>query len=272
MIPSRKCWNALKRGGLDRRQKLAYPRCGELAARVEPTATRDGPDNVYVPLTQAEWTELGITPPDYSWGCQDASGDMTAAFGGKALSPDGVTAGISYRNSIAGWTRKFVGLTGNGSNRLTRTDAALRPALDQSFAGLVYGAINNSGATRGIFSLGGQDEWSMAVETDGYPQCRTAGNNHVAGAVASFASLTDVQPVLYVRDCIAGTTKMYTKNERVVGVHAASQAAVGDVGFGGPGMTAAEARYCLGAIWMGSSAVGLDQRVLEKLGWILTYD
>jgi hypothetical protein len=248
-------------------QHLLEPRAAEAAG---PSVGTDGPGGVFVPASPADFTALAIAPPTHLWLCQEASGSLAPSVGDITLAPDGTTADLSYDNAVTGWTRKFLGLTGASSNRWTTTDASLDIPLNGSVAMLLYAAANNTGATRGIGSLG-NDEFAIALTAGGAAQCRGTGGNG-SGSVESFDNLTTVHPLLYVRDCVADVTRIYTDAEQVNATHTDDAASAGlDKGIGFPGGQAAEALVGLCAIWFGAAAEGLGKEVLSKLGWSVAY-
>jgi hypothetical protein len=190
-----------------------------------PAVATDGPDGVYVPASAADFALLDIAEPTHLWLCQDAATPLAAAAGGITLPHDGTTGDLSYQNTVTGWTRKFLGMTGGSSNRWTTQNAALDIPLNGSVACLVYAAADGAVASRGVAALA-SDEFMIVVNAADQAVCRCTGGNGT-GSVASFDNITTVRPFLYVRDCVANTTRVYTHAEQVNATHTDNAATPG---------------------------------------------
>lgn len=86
-----------------------------VAPVVEGLPLRDGPSNVHVPRNSQDWLSLGLPAPLIQWDCQEDSGDLFSSIGTATLAAGG--SGHLYRQSITGWTRRFVGLTDSSTHR-----------------------------------------------------------------------------------------------------------------------------------------------------------
>lgn len=229
----------------------------------------DGPSNVFTPQTTAHFTSLGITAPTHLWLCQDAASPLAATVGGIDLTATGT--GLSYENTVTGWTRKFIGTTDAAANaRWGTTNAALDIGANTSMAMLLYAAANSNSLTRGLGALSG-DDYMIAVVSTFAASCRANGGA-TNGAVADFDNITTVRPLLYVRDCVANTTRVYTNSEQISHTHTDNAGSAGSVkGIGAPGLSTPDSRVGLCAVWHGTAAEGLDKTTLTRLGWSIPY-
>lgn len=69
---------------------------------------KDGPGNVYLPGSAANFTSLGLVVPDSLWLCQEASGNLADSIGAVPLTANAAPA---YQQAVTGWAAKAVQFT-----------------------------------------------------------------------------------------------------------------------------------------------------------------
>jgi hypothetical protein len=233
---------------------------GAGAAYVVPT---DGPDSVYRPQTDADWTALSLPVPNYYYLCQDASGNLAEVNGGTVLTANGTAA---YQQSVAGWTTKSVQISETSNERFGHASGAGINPSTTSIAMLVYVALTTPAATRYIVNAAGT-AYSVRVLSNDLLQLAT--NSAVVNGTVPAADL-GVIPLLYVVDRTGGTSKLYTKDEVLTGIYVAP-ASDGTKAIGGVSATSAPGDYVLAAMWAGANAESLSKATLTALGWSIPY-
>lgn len=232
---------------------------------------RDGPGNaIYVPTTAAMWAALGLPAPDALWNCQDTTGALAAAIGANTLPTIG-TADYSYQNTVTSWTRKFVGLTDGSTGHFEKSTTALDPGLSQSFCFMFLGAVAVNASTRGVFQ-GYDNNWGIRVQAvTGLIVANF--NNVTAFGLSSLKGVATVQPILYGRNCTAGTCDVFTDSEHIAGTFS-GVAITGskETGIGINAIPQAALRCGQFAFWIGTNAeLILAKTTLTTLGWTLAY-
>lgn len=220
----------------------------------------DGPSNVYIPESAADFTELGITAPTSLWLCQEASGNLSDSIAAVTLTANGTA---DYRQTVSGWTRKFVVFTETANERFSHAAGTYVWGSGTSYAALWYVNGISVTANRDLILLAGSTSKVRILSAGGVAslvlEAGTASGayNYVDGAAHAF---------LFVYDANASTAKLYTDQETITGTFGASITS-GIKGIGGSGTSPPVAGYTLGAVWHGSDAEGLDGDVLTALGW-----
>lgn len=237
--------------------------------------SKDGPDSVYVPTTEAEWEALGIPAPTLCYGCQDASGALQPSIGSTELVP-GAT-GHLYEQSVTGWSRKFVGTVDGASGQRWSTTAALMDlSLGDSFLALVYTSYATPSSARLFLLAQGFDNSARAANSVGRP-----GTTHAsvtAVGATDHGDIGTVRPYLWVRNAVDNASGLFTSLESVSGTHDESAVSgqptgIGTTSSGGP----PDARFGLAAFWGPTEAAALiaagyaNETLLTALGWSLAY-
>ncbi len=242
-------------------------------AATEPALSTDGPDTVYTPTTAAEWAALGLPVPTLCYPCQDSSATAKArpSIGGVDLLPSG--SGHLYRQTIAGWTRKFLELPASGVNTSWETTSDLiTPADGQSIAMLGYASVLSVGASRRLMEIGGDFSF-INVSSTGVAQ----GNNNGGSQVGTFNynDIAVVHPWIWYRDAVTDVSKVLTDEEEIVMPHNENFWIAGNpkgMGACDPAdlVRCARARFCLFAFWVGHDNIDW-KAMLTTLGWSLAY-
>lgn len=228
------------------------------------TVGTDGPNDVYVPVSDDDFDQLGITPPNSLWLCQEASGNLADSIGSLTLTAN---ASPSYQQAVTGWTRTGLQFTQTTANQRVTATVGLGPLpTTTSSAWLCYVKILASpSSTRGILGVGND----TGVRMPALDKVRaTCVGVHVDGTATYFAD-GNVHPVIAIYDRTAGTFTVRTDEEAVIGTYSAS-AADGQKGFGacaGAG-SPAPMQLLWACMWSGANAEALDSAaLLTTLGW-----
>lgn len=244
--------------------KVRLPR---LVVKASGTVPVDGPQSVYVPQTPVDFVMLGLGIPDQLWLCQESSGSLLAAIGSVSLAP---TAAPLYQQSIAGWTRRFVGtVDATSGQRFSATSALLDVAAGESYAMPVLGSFATGAATRRFLAIhGGQD--NLQINADG---TLTAVHNSVGTVLAQpYSGVSQVHPFVWYRNATTDVSGCATELENRIGTHnesarAGSVRALGAAGAENP----AGARYGWAAVYKNLNAERDWKAYLQRLRWPLSY-
>jgi PKD repeat protein len=218
---------------------------------VTPDVTRDGPTSWRVPQSAADFTALGLAAPDYLWLCQEGSGDLVSTIGTLNLT---ATSSPSYQNSIAGWTRKFVGTDGSTASQSFRTSSALLDmALGSSAAMIAYGSFTTVAVARTFMALSGANDRLAFSANTGF--LRSLHNGVAVDGTVAQGGITTVHQFCWYRNGTSNVSGAVSDTDAVLGTHNES-ARTGTVK--GIGDTAATtpltARYGWVAIFLGANA------------------
>jgi hypothetical protein len=190
--------------------------------------------------------------------------------------------GWLYRQSVTGWKAPHLHNVGAANARLEHIVNTGIDIATQSFAMLVYASSAGPGTPgAGATSL-------MQIQTTLNTQIhlnRTAlGGPSFVGKLSlenqgtpgtfdltpgTFTGYCDglERPFLLVYNRTAGTIKVFTNEEVVVGVYPAAATSFGYKRLGGGGSGAIDHKTSLVAMWGGSDAESLDEDTLIGLGW-----
>ncbi len=207
-------------------------RSGVARSIVVPTVVnRDGPDNWYVPLSAANYTTLGLAPPDYMWLCGEASGNLASTIGSLSLTKNGSSE--TYRNAVPGWSRLFLGLSGvNGSGWRTAS-ALLDLSLNQSFA--MFALAGNEPQTTGTRSLalmaGTTPEQFSFTSSAPSSVARVAINGTNQSGVVDYGpgGMNNIHQCLLYRNCAAGVAGAETDRESIKHAQMSTAARTGQI-------------------------------------------
>ncbi len=241
------------------------PLVGEMVAGFVPTARvpTDGPDSVYVPTTSAHWAQLGIAVPTACWGCQDTSGSLVPSIGSIQLAAN---ASPTYAQTVTDWTRTFVAFADNtASQRFSTTDAGLDLAAGESYAALIYVAIENAAGTRRVMGWGG--DTGLAVRVSSAGALLSVHNAVVASGSANHEDSL-VYPIIVYRNATTNASGTISPLETIAGTHDESAFAGGLKGIGShTASTTPTMKTCLIAVWKGATAETITATTLTTLGW-----
>ncbi len=178
--------------------------------------TRDATSGVYTPASAAEWTTLlaaagdAIGGPSALYLCQEASGNLADSIGTFTLTASGT--GITYAQSVAGWSRKGVTFNDGGSGAFANADAGLPDLSTTSFSSLWYWQESGTpAANRMLFAAGLVTMSQALVQATGVPRF-TSGVNSALGVVQLS---TPVRPWLPTHNKTASSDVLYLDTEKV---------------------------------------------------------
>lgn len=228
----------------------------------------DGPGGVFVPISSANFTELGLAAPNHLFLCQETSGNLQAVIGGDVSGLAPVGSGHLYNQSVSGWTRKFVGLPDASDVYFGRAASNYIVAVGQSYAIMFLASIGvasvKPGATlfvrpgNGIFN---ESMGSVAYARHGNVDVNFA-NNHTNLAV--------VHPWIWYRNCATNRSGIITDLEWHLGRHYEGEGIdsveFGDASAGGT-WGSGPLRVGYVAVWSGSNAERDWSAYLQTLGW-----
>ena len=226
---------------------------------------RDGPSNVYVPRVAGDFAALGLPVPDYLWLCQETSGELIPAIGAIA----GVGAGTRlYRQTLAGWTRKFLGPTVGTNDYFGCTAPAI--AAGESYAMIQLIAVKRPPSIRYLQFY--QDLQQQLIESTGKLDVYYSGYFGTTGFYGDVSAPTTVFPHVVYRDCALGTMGFLTDGEGVQGTYNAAIAGSGNWRMVGAGdAPAPELRVCWVALYRGANAERNWKTYLQTLEWPLSW-
>ncbi|HEY1556548.1 MAG TPA: hypothetical protein VGF94_17050, partial [Kofleriaceae bacterium] len=121
--------------------------------------TRDATSGWFTPANATEWTELltgtGISNPTNLWLLQETSGSLADSIGSAPLTAHN-TGGMSYNNSIGGWSRHAVELTDGSTSYWSSSSSICNPASSTCTAvGIIAGTGTISGtSSRDLVCIG----------------------------------------------------------------------------------------------------------------------
>lgn len=242
----------------NRSYKRSYHR-GAVAAAA-PTATRDATSNKFVPVSTAEFNNLGIASPSSIWLCQEASGNLADSVGAVTLSANGTA---DYQQAIAGWTRLGIHYTETAAERHGVAAGTYNPNSG-SVAWLCYVLLTSAAGTRTFMPIagaGGTPMWA-GMTSAGLVRINCAG----VATDGAADHRGQVRPVLFKYDRTATTVQIFTNLETVNGTYNA----VTTDGIKGLGAGAGTPPVCdmlYAACWTGAAAEGLSAATLTALGW-----
>ncbi len=111
---------------------------------------QDGPDDWYQPNSDAQFTALGMDTPDALWLMQDTSGKPADEKGYLQLTAGGT---VTYNNSVAGWTRKFLGTSDGVAGTFTTTNSSLPNPASASLGVFFLVSASTAAALRSVLEL-----------------------------------------------------------------------------------------------------------------------
>lgn len=236
--------------------------------------TKDATSGIFVPASSVEWTTtmaaagIGSGGPSALWLLQEASGNVADSIGSFTGTASGT--GLSYQQSVAGWSRKGVGLTDAGSGKFTNTAAGLPSLATQSQLIIAYGIMTAASGQRNVVSAGGA--------TQGHADIGATATFHPVAHVASASAggSTDahnrVLPWVFKHNVTGSAQAVYTDTEKVVPAFnalAGQGLTIGAAGNAAPtGTLLYLVSFFLGAAELTDAQV---KTLLTTLGWTISW-
>lgn len=186
---------------------------------------QDGPFDWYVPASAAEFTALGVAPPQHLHLMQDASATAADEIGDM---PYTAANGPAFAQTIAEWDRDGISFDGTTSKQSLYASAGEGPDLSsESFAQLVYFDVQaTSAAASKHYLLYGvadpdTDQVTLIAPANSTDTFTFRSENVNVGGV--YDNEPSTVAVLLVYNRAAGTTKVYTSNgDKLVGTYVGS--------------------------------------------------
>lgn len=232
------------------------------------TFTRDGPNNVIIPLTSADWTVgLGKPAPLYQWACQEPSGSLASSIGSLALAPTG--ANVVYQQSITNWAMKFVGFSSEASgSRFSTTDASLDAAAGESVAWFFLASAQLASASpRAIIqaSQAGVNNFHSRTTLYGHSHNNSLGTN----SAVNVPSLSTVIAGIWFRNATTNVSGLILPGETLAATHDESAYTANTTkGIGANGLSCAICRVGKLATWKGADAELIAvPGTIAAMGW-----
>ena len=117
--------------------------------------TRDATSHWFVPQDSTEWTALlegtGIPNPTNLWQCQESSGNLADSIGTATLTAHN-NGGMSYAQSVSGWSRKAVKLSEGYLSNWSNSSLCNPKTTKCTALGIV--AVAQPTSQRSIFGMG----------------------------------------------------------------------------------------------------------------------
>jgi hypothetical protein len=227
--------------------------------------TRDGPGNVIVPVSAADWIALGKPAPLEQWNCQDASGNLAPAVGALSLIAQG--SNLVYEQVIAGWARRFVGFSAEtASARWETLDASLDAAAGQSVAWFyLFAAAPASTGNRLIAQVSQAGVNNLRCTATLYQHTHNAAATNAATA----PSLATVLAGIWYRNATTDVSGLILPGDHTTGTHDESAYTAGTRKcLGNSGATSAVCLFGLAAVWLGADAEAIAvPSTLTDMGW-----
>ena len=221
----------------------------------------DGPNSVYFPADDQDWTDLGIAIPDYWYIAGDtASGNLAEANASTVLTANGTAA---YQQAVTGWTHTAVEISETASERFGHASGTGCDPSTQSISILAYAKVTATPAATRYLITGTATSYSVRVLSNDLVQLAT-NSAVVNGAIDHVDG--NVHAWLYQIDRTNSESKLWTDLGALTGTYVAP-AADGIKAIGGVSATSAPAQHLLVAIWCGADAESLSGSTLTAMGW-----
>jgi hypothetical protein len=184
--------------------------------------TRDSSSLVYTPASAAEWTTLLTAAGDSAGGpsalylCQEASGNLADSIGTFTLTASGT--GITYAQTVAGWSRKAVVFNDGGSGAFGSTDVGLPDLSTTSFSSIWYWASTSLPAANRMLFAAGAVTMSQGLQQATGVARFTSGVNSALGAVNIIGP---VRPWVPTHNKTASLDVLYLDAEKVTSTFSA---------------------------------------------------
>lgn len=228
--------------------------------------TRDGPQNVMMPASLAEWQAVGggIAVPDAYFPVQESSGDLVDEVLGATMVD---AASPSYEQTITDWERFFVS-TPTETAGMGWSSAALWNMNTQSVVILGYFRLTSASTTRIAYLLAGTNAYISFIGTG-----RIRLNNSISNTGTVDYQDGLVHPFLVEYHLTDNVWRLSTDKEQIVGTW--ELISDGDKSIGGlGGLTPPVCDYGPLVAWVGADAETIidngPKATLEHLGWTVT--
>lgn len=234
--------------------------------------TIDATSGIATPETSDEWTNFlaantgtNFSVPDHLWLFDAASGNLSAAIGGKTLTMSGAP---SYQQTETGWTRKFIRASGAATNQFCNNatmTAAANSALVLVFARVVQPV---SGHQRVLYG-GASSNAFEGIAGSSHIRYRTGASS--ANGTASHVG--QVRPYVLVHDETANRMALLSDIEKVSPAFAARSGTTVQFQFGVAADTTALTSIGYAAAWDGANAERSDadiKALLQAMGFTVT--
>lgn len=230
------------------------------------SVSRDAASGIYVPSTAAQWVTtvnqagLSIGAPDSLWLMQEVAGNLADSIGSRTL-----TANASpIRGAVqAGWTRTFVGGTGDGAGTETFTGTGVDTATT-SYILLIYTHCTTPSSTHAVIDHG----TTAAVRALTTQKIRGQSGANIADSTGNLTGA--VRPVLLVLTT-GSAFKVYLDAEKLVPTFSAPTG-TGITLNGQTNTLVTPNRFGFGAYWASKTINDANAKsLLQTLGWTVPW-
>lgn len=147
----------------------------------------DATSGIAVPADATQWSDfiaaegLSVAVPNALWLCQEATGALADSIGSFTLAASGT--GVTYQQTVTGWSRKALSFASEASALFTSTAAGLPNIASESQFTLLIGTMNGSPAGNRAFIWHGTTSNRLMIESAA-KKLRVNSNGNIAdGAI-----------------------------------------------------------------------------------------
>jgi hypothetical protein len=231
---------------------------------------------IYRPTTAEQWSYLMGYAPDYTWECQEASGNLASSIGSATLTKN--STGQNYSQTVTDWTTNCVGTDLGSGHGWTSASNIITLHNESVFAFAYVNAVNFDGTTRSLISLrSGNDLEIRSRASD--PGMALVCSGSTSNMASDYEGDGLMHPIVLIYDRSASLWRFQSDLQQGTGTYAGFASASRAVGFGqlGANQNAAAMNYNYFAIWRGANAEALadlggvdgvgGKEFLRRLGW-----
>lgn len=236
--------------------------------------TRDALSGKYVPANATEWgvvlaaAGIGSGGPSALWLCQEASGNLADSIGAFTMTAAGT--GVTYQQSVTGWTRKALQSTDNSTGRFASASASLPDPTTTSYLLLAYVNVLSAPASLRSFMEYGASTRSR-LEILAAPKFQVTMPANVATGTADPTGA--VRPYVLQHNFTASANAGYSDAEKLVpaftNATTAKQVSLGSISLSNPAW-----QILYGALFVGGAAEWTSTQlkaVEQVLGWTVAW-
>lgn len=209
---------------------------------------------IYCPASASEWDSLLSAAGDSNGGpsalylCQEPSGNLTDSIGSFTLTVSGT--GITYAQSVTGWTRKGISFNDGGSGAFANTSGSLPDLSTTSFSSIWYWLSTMPAANRMLYAAGVTTMSQGLLQATGVARF-TSGVNSALGLV----NITGpVRPWVPTHNKTASLDVLYLDAEKVTPTFSAATTGKSVIWGQSSAVAHAPGQLLYGAMFFGAAA------------------
>jgi RHS repeat-associated protein len=232
--------------------------------------TRDATSQWFVPQSSTEWSELligtGISNPTNMWKVQETSGSLADSIGTATLTATN-NGGMSYAQTVSGWTRKAVTLTDASTSKWANSSLCNPKTTScTAFAIAQLTTIPGSTSVHDMMSLGdsnGARGYAFKGGVGGHSSLiGEAWNGTATGGPVVGASGTSVKAFVLAADPTNHFTTFQADTDSVTPTWATGTSNTGAFTIGDNAASDAPAAYLYAAVWSGTALTSTQRTTL----------